>query len=471
MTRPTIIKQANPFRDFVVDDRRDDPPANGASRQGDPWPCHLDETFSQIHEEGEGSGYEPADSGHAAVQQARTGRDVGAPPEAPVKPPAAAALRWHGEYTPFADRRWLVKGILPEQGVALLAGQWGAGKTFCALDLAGAVILGAAFAGRRIARQGGVLFLAAEGASEIPIRLNTLVQEKIKPQCSAGINPGRLPFTWADEVPKLKEPDAGARLAEMAEAADARMQAEHSLPLALIIIDTLAAAANWRDANDAAETQGVMNTLAGLSRATGALVVAVDHFGKQAETGVRGSSAKEGAADAVLACIGEKDLAGNVSNLRLAVRKLRGGSTGAETAYSLRVVELGRDRDGEPITSCVVDWTDRSEAQPMPAGQPSRWPTSLKVFKRTLETALTDSGREAQPFGDGPKVRAVDQEAVRREFYAVYPAHADTQTKRTEAKGKAFRRALKDAADRSLIGTRDVGGTALVWLLTETKGP
>jgi hypothetical protein len=111
MTRPTIIKQANPFRDFVVDDRRDDPPANGASRQGDPWPCHLDETFSQIHEEGEGSGYEPADSGHAAVQQARTGRDVGAPPEAPVKPPAAAALRWHGEYTPFADRpSWLGNG-------------------------------------------------------------------------------------------------------------------------------------------------------------------------------------------------------------------------------------------------------------------------------------------------------------------------------------------------------------------------
>src|SRR3954467_15612146 len=52
------------------------------------------------------------------VQQTRTDRDGGTPSGPLIKSPATAALRWHGEPDPFADRRWLVKGILPEQGVA-----------------------------------------------------------------------------------------------------------------------------------------------------------------------------------------------------------------------------------------------------------------------------------------------------------------------------------------------------------------
>jgi hypothetical protein len=56
-----------------------------------------------------------------------------------------------------------------------------------------------------------------------------------------------------------------------------------------------------------------MTTLRELSRATGTLVVPIDHYGKLAETGVRGSSAKSAAADAILACLGVRDNEGNVS--------------------------------------------------------------------------------------------------------------------------------------------------------------
>jgi hypothetical protein len=34
-------------------------------------------------------------------------------------------LIWHGEVDPISERKWLVEGLLPETGVALISGQWG----------------------------------------------------------------------------------------------------------------------------------------------------------------------------------------------------------------------------------------------------------------------------------------------------------------------------------------------------------
>jgi hypothetical protein len=44
------------------------------------------------------------------------------------------------------------------------------------------------------------------------------------------------------------------------------------------------------------------------------------------------------------------------SNTRMALRKLRGGKTGTETPFDLKVVDLG---EGE--TTCVIDWKGRQD--------------------------------------------------------------------------------------------------------------
>ena len=73
----------------------------------------------------------------------------------------------------------------------------------------------------------------------------------------------------------------------------------------MIVIDTMITAAGFSSGedNDAAAAQKVMNSLRITSQRTGALVVGIDHFGKVVETGTRGSSAKEGAADVVIALL------------------------------------------------------------------------------------------------------------------------------------------------------------------------
>ena len=140
-----------------------------------------------------------------------------------------------------------------------------------------------------------------------------------------------------------------------------------------------------------------MNRLGELSRQTGAFVLAVDHFGKAVETGTRGSSAKEAAADVVLALLADREINGTISNLRMALRKLRGGKVGTETPFDLRVVNLGFE------TTCVVEWmADRAPPQGAGAAR-ERWPRSLRIFKAALETVVIEHGKPMQPFGnEGP---------------------------------------------------------------------
>ena len=82
------------------------------------------------------------------------------------------------------------------------------------------------------------------------------------------------------------------------------------VPPVLVFVDTVVTAAGYSksgDDNDAAIAQRIMSVLSGLSQQTGALVVGIDHFGKVTETGTRGSSAKEGHADAVLALLADRE--------------------------------------------------------------------------------------------------------------------------------------------------------------------
>src|SRR5262249_59069671 len=124
---------------------------------------------------------------------------------------------------------------------------------------------------------------------------------------------------------------------------------------------------------DNAVGQAVMNVLKAVAQELGCFVLGIDHFGKNLEAGTRGASSKESSGDVVLACLGDKQLSGSVTNTRLAVRKNRGGRQGQEYPFSLREVEHPeKDEDGEAITTMVVDWVPlRAAGAAPPAPDPS----------------------------------------------------------------------------------------------------
>jgi hypothetical protein len=378
--------------------------------------------------------------------------------------PPAIKLHWHGDPDEHAERKWLVVDAILETGKGLLAGQWGTGKTFVAIDLAAAVMVGTSFAGRKVLRRGGVLFIAAEGANEVALRLRGVVEHKLANE--ADLNPAkleRLPFAWIDECPSLSKPKATDILGAAISEAGVRMREQHDLPLALIVIDTLMAAADFEDENDAAQGQKVMRVLEDLSRVSGGFALAVDHFGKAVETGTRGTSAKEASADVVLALLGEKDLAGNVSNRRMAVRKLRGGATGEETPFELRQVTFDPGATFSGTTTCVAEWSS-SSAGARSAVDRNRWPQSLRIFQTALLNTLVEDGRDERPFGgEGPVVRAVRVAAVRAQFSKGYPADNPDPSKSADAKRRAFERALRLAIGKQLVTTLEVRGIDHIW--------
>jgi hypothetical protein len=380
--------------------------------------------------------------------------------------PNEIEIFWHGKSYNREARPWLVKELIPQTGQGLASGQWGARKTFAVIDLSLSVMTGTPFAGREVCRRGGVLFIAAEGASEIPIRVQGVVDHKLRPNSSlaAEVDLNNLPFAWIEECPSLKQDTSFERLVGIVLAAAAQMKERFNVDVVLIIIDTLSASADFADANDAAEGQRIMNRLNTLSRRTGAFVLAVDHFGKSVEGGTRGTSAKEAAADVVLAILGDRDVAGTVTNTRMAVRKLRGGSTGAETPFELTVVDLGFAQ-----TTCIVEW--RPERTPASAPKAGRESKAARMLRASMNNAMAAHGKTIRPFGhEGASVRAVALRPVREEFVAAWPADGDTPAKVLDAKRSAFNRGLASARLHDVC-SREVDGTDYLWFVTEPEKP
>ena len=119
------------------------------------------------------------------------------------------------------------------------------------------------------------------------------------------------------------------------------MQERFGLPLALVIIDALMPAAQFKDADKSTEARQVMDMLAAVAREFEVLVVLIDHFGKDVSTGTRNASTKEDAAETILALLGERSLEGKLSNPRMALRKVKGAEQGVEFPFEPREVAVG----------------------------------------------------------------------------------------------------------------------------------
>ena len=198
-------------------------------------------------------------------------------------------------------------------------------------------------------------------------------------------------------------------------------------------------------------------------------MLGVDHFGKNQLAGTRGAASKESAGDLVLACLGDKELSGSVTNTRLAVRKNRGGQQGQEFPFTLRVVEAPEpDEDGEPITTMVVDWQPAARRSSGTAGSVGPMPAPGSAHGGAAAEAGADGnlGRSrcrSANGPDGPMVRMVDQEIVREQFYSHTPAEGTPKQKR-QLRSLQFKRALGWAEDQQLIGIEEIDGVTYLRL-------
>lgn len=249
--------------------------------------------------------------------------------------------------TPFTFPPSLIKGLLPRNGIAFIGGQSGSGKTFVAIDLAVALCTGQSFFGRRIRERVGVLFIAGEGAETIQPRLTIARMARSVDRT--------LPIAWAPTFPDFTRVEEVRGFMQELKVLKAYMQDTHGVRLGAIVVDTLAAVFALQDENDNSEAAKVIRALKVIGEALDVLLIPIHHYGKGAETGLRGASAWRAGCDAVLSITADRNqLTGVVSGHSLWLAKSRVGEEGPVGAFGLRTMLLGVDEDGDELTSCYV---------------------------------------------------------------------------------------------------------------------
>jgi putative DNA primase/helicase len=244
---------------------------------------------------------------------------------------------------------WLVKGVIPTQGLAAIYGPSASGKTFLALDLALTLASGAKWFGHRIPRNVPVVYAPLEARGGIKLRLRawrTARESESLPSGFRVLGESQMSILNPDDVDAL-----------------GRCIVDGVGPGAVVMLDTLHRAMSGADENSASDMGSVIEGAQQLQGLTGGLVILIHHSGKDASRGMRGSSALFAAMDAVVAVTSE----GSGSHRRWTLEKSKDGEAGTGEGFKLRQVSWGLDADGEPLNSCVVE---ECQMQALPIKEP-----------------------------------------------------------------------------------------------------
>jgi hypothetical protein len=123
-----------------------------------------------------------------------------------------------------------------------------------------------------------------------------------------------------------------------------------------IVIDTLSRALAGGEENSSVDMGALVNHLDEIRKGTRAHVMVIHHTGKNLARGARGHSLLRAATDTEI----------EVAEGRISVTKQRDLDKDYQAAFELETIELKRDAEGDPVTSCTVRLVARNAA---PIGQ------------------------------------------------------------------------------------------------------
>ncbi len=184
---------------------------------------------------------------------------------------------------------------------------------------------------------------------------------------------------------------------------------ERGARLGVVVVDTFARATPGADENSSADMGAALSALERIAEALGVLVVVVHHTGKDAARGARGHSSFFAALDTAIEL--QHDEEAGTRLIKLA--KQKDDEDGRSWGFTLKPVAIGKDADGDPVTSCVVEYTDAPEAKSK--RRDKRQAASEDHVIAAIKHILSHAGRHA-PAG---------VPAPRGEYVAAYQAVRD----------------------------------------------
>jgi len=302
--------------------------------------------------------------------------------------------------------RWMVRGVIPAEGLAALYGASGSGKSFLILDMACSIAAGDKYwFGYRVS-QSPVTYVCLEGEVGMGKRVKAWSSYFSK-SLPDGLHFITQPFDLlSDDVNELVKAVSAAGGAG-----------------GLIILDTLNRAAPGADENSSVDMGNIIAAAKQLQVLTGGLVLLVHHTGKDTTKGLRGHSSLYASLDSAIEVI-KTD-----TRRQWAIAKSKDDITGDGCAFRLEIVQVGFDEEGGEISSCVALFDDSKEAlQKKKANLGSNQQIALKVIKEMLNVS-SYIGKESVPVG----VRSVNYDEALALVTEQIPAAAKHRKTRASA--------------------------------------
>ncbi|HEV2622910.1 MAG TPA: AAA family ATPase [Frateuria sp.] len=325
---------------------------------------------------------------------------------------------------------WLIRDLLPAEGLCVLFGEPGSGKSFLVLDLLATIARGEAWAGQRT-RKGATVYVGLE--AQINARVAAYLRHnQLQPTDLADLH------VIQRQAMSLTQPaNAKQFIADLH---------THGIEPAVVVIDTLARAMPGKDENSATDMSAAIACAGMISTAFDCLCILVHHSGKDASRGARGHSSLLGAADAELAVTYDK-----VTGVReVRATKMKDGADGVAWQFRLLPVDLGPGADdpAERVSSLVVDNVERVQGNGGRGRKPEMTPARQMVYQACVQ-ALRDTG----PGFDAPQECSRDEWA--RAYDELNPLRQDVEgvelTTARKTRARAFDRGVEWLVTQRLV--------------------
>lgn len=360
------------------------------------------------------------------------------------KPPKLIKLYTLSEIRELPDPEWLVEGIIPEKSMIVPYGQPKAGKSFIVMSIGIHVAAGKPWFGLPV-KQGGVVYIVGEASGRTKDRSQGM-------QSEYGIEDD-TPFWIITHATNFRNEEEVDSLIYSIHTT-IRESRYSNMPVAMVIVDTLARAMPGADENSAQDVGLVISATDKVREALGCAAVIIHHEGKDEGRGARGTSALRGAWDTG---INVKNIGPDPMKLEIAQMQIvdqRDAEAGGIMTFDMKKVPVGIGHDTlVPILRESDEKTKGKEKKKYPAGQTGM---ALKILKQTI----ANDGSIIPALRDfPPDTLGVQAEVFRLALYG------SMLGEKQPAKQRAFHRAVSNLQQGGWIVCRD----PWVWIVEDVK--
>jgi len=329
-------------------------------------------------------GKPPQDEGYQGPTEIPPGadgeRDFAEPPVEASSKTVALKLTYFDDCGAYAQKRSILKGIIARGETLALIGPPGSGKSALITEIVVHAAAGNDWRGHRAKEACGWVVFALERGDLFKRRLRVYQQRD-------GLQ--GLPIAVADAVIDLLNPNCVEAIVTTVREAERRFGCN----VGGIVIDTYAKgiAANGGDEDKARDQNRAAANLRAIQGRIDVHIALVGHTGKDESRGARGSNAH----------LGDVDVMVQISGDTIKLAQVIKGNDQPERVlaeFKLEAFELGRDEDGDPITTAIVS---TQHFEPTTATAPNgKKPKLPPVPKAALHALFEVAADEGQPVDD-----------------------------------------------------------------------